>query len=129
MKGPALMGVKPPSYSGTLVDGVIVEDRVNELAGWHRGLDPVQETDEFLMPVALHAAADDLAFEYVEGGEQRGRAVALIVVRHGPQAAGLQRQARLRAVERLDLMGWMAPSLHRRAMLVAVEGHRSEEPS
>jgi transposase len=53
------------------------------------------------MPVTLHAAADDLAFEDVEGGEQRGRTVALIVVRHGPQAAGLQRQARLGAVERL----------------------------
>jgi hypothetical protein len=48
---------------------------------------------------------------------------------HGAASAGLDRQARLGAIERLDLMGWMAPSLHRRAMLVAVEGHWSEEPS
>jgi hypothetical protein len=32
-------------------------------------------------------------------------------------------------VERLDLMGWMASSRHRRGMLVAVEGHRNEELS
>ena len=30
------------------------------------------------MPVALHAAADDLAIEHIEGGEQRGGAVALV---------------------------------------------------
>jgi hypothetical protein len=55
--------------------------------------------------------------------------VALVVMRHRAAAASLHRQPRLGAVECLDLMGWMAPSLHRRAMLVAVEGHRSEEPS
>ena len=36
-------------------------------------------------------------------------------------AALQQIERRLR--RKLDLMGWMAPSLHRRAMLVAVEGH------
>ena len=76
---------------------------MHDLTGRGLRLDHVGEANELLMPVTLHAAADDLAFEYVEGSEQRGRAVALIVVRHGPQAAGLQRQARLRAVERLDL--------------------------
>ena len=55
------------------------------------------------MPVALHVAADDGAVEDVEGGEQRGGAVALVVVRHRPGAARLHRQSRLGAVERLDL--------------------------
>jgi hypothetical protein len=55
--------------------------------------------------------------------------VPFVVMGQGAGAALLHRQPRLSAVERLDLMGWMAPSLHRRAMLVAVEGHRSEEPS
>jgi hypothetical protein len=55
------------------------------------------------VPVALHAAADDLALEHVEGSKQRGRAVALIVMGHCPTTARLQRQARLGAVERLDL--------------------------
>ena len=55
------------------------------------------------MAMARHAAADDRAVEHVEGGEQRGGAVALVVVGHGAGLARLQRQARLGAVERLDL--------------------------
>ena len=35
------------------------------LPGWDLALDGVQEADELLMPVALHAAADDLGFHHV----------------------------------------------------------------
>ena len=66
-------------------------------------LDGVEEADELLVPVALHAAAEDGAVEDVEGGEQRGGAVALVVVGHGAGAALLHGQAGLGAVERLDL--------------------------
>ena len=52
---------------------------------------------------ALHAAAEHGAVEDVEGGEQGGGAVALVVVGHGAALAGLDRQAGLGAVERLDL--------------------------
>jgi hypothetical protein len=45
---------------------------------------------------------------------------------HGPGFARLERQARLGPVERLDLMGWMAPSRHRRAKVVAVKQHQGE---
>ena len=66
-------------------------------------LDGVEEADELLMAVALHVAADDRAVEHVERGEQRRRAVPLVVVGHGAGAALLHRQAGLGAVERLDL--------------------------
>ena len=55
------------------------------------------------MSVAAHALADDPALQHVERGEQRRRAVALVVVRHRPAAAALHRQSGLGAVERLDL--------------------------
>ena len=55
------------------------------------------------MAVALHVAADDGAVEHVERGEQRGGAVALVVVGHGAEPPLLHRQAGLGAVERLDL--------------------------
>ena len=58
--------------------GVVVEDGVDGLASRDLALDGVQEADELLMPVALHAAADDLAFQHVEGGEQGGRAMSLV---------------------------------------------------
>ena len=51
----------------------------------------------------LHAAADDPAFEHVEGGEEGRGAVADIVVGHGAAAPLLDREPWLGAVERLDL--------------------------
>ena len=82
---------------------VIVEDDVDDPADWNLGLDGVEEADEFLMPVTLHAAPDDLALEHVERGKQSGGAVALVVMRHRAGSPLLQRQPRLGAVERLDL--------------------------
>src|SRR6266487_3401516 len=55
------------------------------------------------MPVVLHVAADDSAVKDVKGGEQGGRAVAFIVVRHRAGATRLHRQPWLGAVEGLDL--------------------------
>ena len=51
-------------------------DRMDQLAGRHLCLDGVEEADELLMAMALHVAADDVAFEDIEGGEQRRGAVA-----------------------------------------------------
>ena len=66
-------------------------------------LDGVEEADKLLVAVALHVAADDGAVEDVEGGEQRRRAMAFVVVGHGPGAALLHRQAGLGAIKGLDL--------------------------
>ena len=65
------------------------------------------------MAVALHTAANDLALQHVESGEQGGRAVALVVVGHGPGPALLHRQARLSSIQGLDL-----------ALLIDAEHHR-----
>ena len=76
---------------------------VDRFGGRHLVLDGIEKADEFLMPVALHAAPDDLAFKDIEGGEQGGGAIALIIVCHGGAAPLLHRQSGLGAVERLDL--------------------------
>ena len=55
------------------------------------------------MAVLEHAAPDHGAVEDVEGGEQGGNAVALVIVGHGAAFAGLEREPRLGAVEGLDL--------------------------
>ena len=60
--------------------GVIVHDDMNiEITG-HIGLDPVEKLAELPRPVTAKALADDLAGGDVEGGEQRGRAVAFVIV-------------------------------------------------
>jgi hypothetical protein len=133
----ALVPAEPGANLGMLVRGIVVDDQMHLPSGRGFAVDLVEEADELLMPVAAHALADDLAVEQVERGEQRRRAVPLAIVGHRAAAAALDRQPRLGAIERpcscqgqaLDLMGWMAPSVHRRAMLVAVESHRNEEPS
>ena len=100
---PARMVGKPCAHLRMLMDGVVVENRVNDLADRNFCLDGVEETDELLMAVTLHVAADDRAVEDIEGGEQRRRAMPFVIMRHRTGAALLHRQARLGAVERLDL--------------------------
>ena len=99
--------VEPGPDLGMFVRRVVVDDQVEFSPGWGLAVDLIEEADEFLMPVTGHALADDLAVEDIERGEQRGRAVAFVVVRHRPATALLHRQPRLGAVERLDLMGWI----------------------
>lgn len=55
------------------------------------------------MPVALHAAADHLTLQHVQGGKQGRRAVALVNVGARRRLARFHRQRLLRAGERLDL--------------------------
>jgi hypothetical protein len=95
VEGPARVAIEPSGDFRVLVASVIVEDAVDELAGRDRGLDGVEETDELLVPMALHAATEDRTLEDIEGGEQGRGAVPDIVVREGSGLAGLKRQAGL----------------------------------
>ena len=53
---------------------------MDQLAGRDSALDGIEEADELLMPVSLHAAAEDDAIERVEGGKRGGRAVPLVIM-------------------------------------------------
>ena len=46
------------------------------------------ELDPLLMPMPWHALADHQSFGHIEGGEQRGRPIAFVVVRHRATATG-----------------------------------------
>ena len=59
---------------------VVVHDHVDLLVLWNNVIDGAQELQPFLMAVPVVAHGDHLAFERVEGREQRGRAVALVAV-------------------------------------------------
>src|SRR5438105_13841973 len=86
VEGEALMPLQPGFHPGVLVSGVVVENHVDRFAGRHLALDGIEKADELLMSVALHTAPDDLAFQDIEGGEQSGGAVALVIVGHGGAA-------------------------------------------
>src|SRR5215203_6272171 len=69
VEGEARMAGEPGDHLRVLVGGVVVEDDVDELTDRHRRLEGVEETDEFLVSMALHTAAEDRAVEHVEGGK------------------------------------------------------------
>jgi hypothetical protein len=86
-----------------LVSGVVVDDQVQVQMLARGGVDGLQEADELLGPMPRLALPDHRAGLDLERGEQRGRAMTLVVVRHCRRPPLLQRQAGLGAVQRLDL--------------------------
>src|SRR3954471_13594456 len=103
VEGPARVTGQPSAHPRVFVGGIVVDDGMDHFSHRNLRLDRIEEANELLMAVTLHVAADDSAVEDVESREQRGGAVAFVVVRHRPSAARLHRQPRLGAVERLDL--------------------------
>lgn len=97
------MPLEPGSHPRMLVGSIIVHDQMQTQFGRRLAVDPLEEPDEFLVPVPRHAVADHFPIEHAQGCEQGGRAIALVVVRHCPTPAFLQRKARLGAIEGLDL--------------------------
>ena len=69
---------------GCLVGGVVVEHRMDLASHWRGLVDTAQEFQELPGSVAGHAIADDRARLHIKGGEQRGRAVAFVIM--GPSA-------------------------------------------
>src|SRR5271154_1261729 len=103
MERPSRMAFEPSADVGMLMDGVIVDDGVDRLARGRLLLDDIEEANELLMAMALHVAADDGSVEDVHRGEQRRRAVALVVVRHRPGPALLHGESGLCAIKGLNL--------------------------
>lgn len=82
---------------------VVVHDQMPVEMGPRLHVDRLEESDELLMPMPWHAIATDFPIEHAQRGEQGRGAIALIVMRYRAAAAFLQREARLRAIESLDL--------------------------
>lgn len=99
---------QPVLHRRVLMGGVVVGDQVQSLVLGRLAVDFARELQLLNVRVALLALTDDLAVQHVQRGEQRGRAVALIVVRHRLCSPLLQRQPRLRAVQRLHLALFVA---------------------
>ena len=77
---PARMIGEPFEDVGLFVGGVVVDDGVDDFSGRNSALDGIEEADELLVAMPSHAAPDHGSIEEVERGQQRGRAVALVVM-------------------------------------------------
>ncbi len=62
---PARMAGEPGPHLGMLVRGVVIGDGVDHFTRRYGQLDRIEEADEFLMLVLVHAAAEHGAFERV----------------------------------------------------------------
>lgn len=121
--GEAVVAGKPAGNIRMLVGRVVVENDMDGLALWDRGLDVIQKADELLVTVALHALADDFALQNIEGRKQRRRAVALVIMGHRSGASLLHGQARLSPVERLNLAFPVSREHNRMLGRIDVEPH------
>ena len=93
-----------PSFDcGMLVGGVVVSDQVQVEAVGRAAVDEPQEFEPFLVTMALHAFADHFAGGDIEDGEQRCRSMPFVVMGHRSRPPPLHRQARLSAIQGLDL--------------------------
>jgi site-specific DNA recombinase len=104
---------KPGLHVGVGMSAVVVQYQVQFEILRVLAIQLAQEPQELLVPVLEMNLAEDCAFEQVDGREQCRGPVALVVVSHGAAAALLERQARLCAIQGLDL-----------ALLVDAEHHR-----
>jgi hypothetical protein len=66
---PARMAGQPGSDFGMLVAAVIVEDHMDQPASRDVALKAVEKAEKLLVPVTLHALADDCPVEHVEANK------------------------------------------------------------
>ena len=66
MEGEARVTPEPLDYLGMLVGGVVVQDHVDQLARRNLALDGVEEADELLVSMTLHAASDHASRRHVQ---------------------------------------------------------------
>jgi hypothetical protein len=87
-----LVPVEPSVNFGVLVSGVVVQDQMDRQSLGYLTVDGVQELEELGVTVPGKALSDHHAGQHVERREQRGSAVALVVVGHRACPARHHRQ-------------------------------------
>jgi len=123
MEGPTRVAREPSPNLRMLVHGIVVEDHVDRLALGYLALDGIEETDEFLVAMPLHVAADDRAIEDIERREQCRRPVPLVIMSHRAEPTALHRQPGLCPIECLDLRLFVDRQHHRMFWRIDVEAH------
>ena len=106
-----------------LVGAVVVDDEMQLELGRNANIEVPEEGEELLMAVPRLAWGDDFAALHIEGGEQRGRAVAQVVMRDAFEVAHAHRQDRLGALQGLDLALLVDAEDQRLVRRIEVEPH------
>ena len=103
MRDEAGVSPQPALHAGMFVRAVVVPHDMQLQIGWKRLVQPPEKFQELLMAMPRLAFSDHLAGGQCQRGQECGRPLALVVVRHRSAATALERQARRRALQGLDL--------------------------
>jgi len=95
--------LEPGFYLFVLMGGIIVADDMDVFSLGNIAADQVEKANPFLVAVLFHAGADNLTAEGIHSGEQRGCAIALVIMSHRLATTLLQRKPRLSPVQSLNL--------------------------
>jgi len=103
VKVKARMAGEPPFDLGMLMSRIVVGDQVQFKVGRDVSIEMFQKAQELLMAMARLTLGDDPAVDYVERREERGGAVAIVIVRYPLDIAEPHRQHGLGALQGLHL--------------------------
>src|SRR5436190_16411725 len=91
------------AWTRMLMGAVVVHHQMQRHGAGKFLVQAPQKFQPLLVSMPGVALTDDPPLQDLQSRKERGRAVTLVVVRHGPATALLQRQTGLRAVQGLDL--------------------------
>src|SRR5690606_20098641 len=97
------MSSQPSPYLVGFVGGVVIHNQVNRHITWHGGVDFLEKGEKLRAAMATLETPNDLTRRHVQRREERGCAMALIIMSTRGGMARRQRQTGLRPVQRLDL--------------------------
>jgi hypothetical protein len=73
---------QPPLHRGMFVRGIVVRDQMQGPTLGNLTINQTQEPQPFLVPMPWQARREDRALGNIQSGKERGRTMALLVVRH-----------------------------------------------
>jgi hypothetical protein len=105
------------------VGSEVIQDQMDFQALINRFVDPVEKSQELLMPVLRLTFSDYRTFEHIQRREQSRRSMALIIVRSPRGQARTQRKDQLCSVQRLNLALLVHAQNNRFIRRIHVEAH------
>ena len=117
------MAFEPCLHPRMRVRPVIVHDQVQDNFSRKFGVQSFEELQELLMAVPGIALPDHFSRRHFQRRKKRGRAIALVIVGHRAAPAFLHRQARLGAVQGLDLALLIHAKYQRLFRGIEIEAH------
>ena len=94
---------EPSADFGMFMSGVVVDDEMDVEGVGHIAVDLTQECEELLMTVSRMTTGDDFAGGDIESGEQRGGAVAFVVMSDAFEVAEAHGEDGLSTLKSLNL--------------------------